>query len=149
MELPIAEGKPPSPIPTAARGLRVLIVDDEPPVRIFLRLMLRKVGVQIAWDAGCCDDALELFRAHRPDVVLLDVNLPYVHGLEILRRLLAIDPDAAVVVVTSDHSGETIAAVQALGVAGYVLKQLPPVEMQRMLSDTLARIEPRIRAGAV
>lgn len=127
-------------------GLRVLIVDDEPHVRVYLRMMVRKLGVQTTWEAGCGDAALELYQQHQPDVVLLDVNLPYVPGTEILRRLLALDQDAAVIVVTSVQSGDTIREVSAQGAMGYILKQLPPTQMRGVLAEALARIEPRNRA---
>eukprot|EP01034_Spumella_vulgaris_P029561 gene29561-36630_t len=78
-----------------------------------------------------------------PNVVLLDVNLPYMPGTEILRCLMELDPEVAVIVVTSDQSGDTIKAVCALGAMGYVLKQLPPIEMQQALAEALSRVEPR------
>lgn len=130
-------------------GLRVLIVDDEPHVRTYLRMVLRKLGVITAWEAGSGDSALELYANHRPDAVLLDVNLPYMKGTGVLNRLLALDPDAAVVMVTSDQSGETIRVASELGAIGYVLKQLPPTKLQQSLGEILAEIEPQTNtAGA-
>jgi DNA-binding NarL/FixJ family response regulator len=91
---------------------------------------------------------MELYQEHKPGVVLLDVNLPCMTGTEILRRLLVIDPDAAVIVVTSDQSGDTIREVSQLDAMGYVLKQLPPKKMRGVIAETLAQIEPRLRAAA-
>jgi len=125
------------------RGLSVLIVDDEPHVRVYLRMMMRKLGVETTWEVGCGEDAVELYQQHQPDVVLLDVNLPFVPGTEILRRLLEIDPEAAVIVVTSDQSGETIREVCELGAMSYVLKQLPPIQMKEVLADALTQVTPR------
>lgn len=134
-----------STIEDAGRGLRVLIVDDEPHVRVYLRMMMRKLGVETTWEVGNGDDAVGLYQQHQPDVVLLDVNLPFVPGTEILRRLLEIDPEAAVIVVTSDQSGDTIRKVSDLGAMSYVLKQLPPAQMKEILAEALARVEPRSR----
>lgn len=125
----------------------MLIVDDEPHVRVYLRMMMRRLGVETTWEVGGGEGALELYQTHQPDVVLLDINLPYMPGKEILRHLLAIDPEAAVIVVTSDQSGDTIRAVSELGAMGYVLKQLPPAQMGEVLADALAQIEPRVRAA--
>ena len=124
-------------------GLRVLIVDDEPHVRTYLRMVLQKLGVITSWEAGSGDDALALYANHRPDAVLLDVNLPHMKGTDVLDRLLALDPDAAVVIVTSDQSGETIRAASELGAIGYVLKQLPPAKLQQSLGEILSEIEPQ------
>lgn len=124
-------------------GLRVLIVDDEPHVRTYLRMVLLKLGVKTAWEAGSGDAALELYAHHRPDAVLLDVNLPHLKGTDILDRLLALDPDAAVVMVTSDQSGGTTRAASERGAIGYVLKQLPPARFQQSLGDFLSEIEPQ------
>ena len=137
-----------SPTGTAARPLTALIVDDEPHVRVYIRTMLQRLGVVTTWQVGCGQSALESYRDNLPDVVLLDVNLPYMPGTEILRCLIDLDPDAAVIVVTSDQSGDTIKAVCAMGAMGYVLKQLPPIEMQQALAEALSRVEPRPEADA-
>jgi DNA-binding NarL/FixJ family response regulator len=130
-------------------GLRVLIVDDEPHVRAYLRMVLQKLGVSTAWEAGSGDDALALYANHRPDAVLFDVNLPYMKGTVVLHRLLELDPDAAVVMVTSDQSGETVRATSELGAIGYLLKQLPPSRLQEALGEILAEIEPQAHTADV
>ena len=130
-----------------SRGLRALIIDDEPHVRVFLRMMLSRLGVETIGEAGGGEAALELYRSRMPDVVLLDVNLPHVPGTEILRRLIAFDEGAAVIVITSDQSTDTIRKVGDLGAIGYVLKHLPPDRMSELLSETLAEVEPRPQAG--
>jgi two-component system chemotaxis response regulator CheY len=146
MEIIANPAIPVSAVEEAGHGLSVLIVDDEPHVRVYLRTMMRKLGVQATWEVGSGDAALKLYQEHQPDVVLLDVNLPHVMGTEILSRLMTLDPDAAVIVVTSDQSGDTIRAVSDLGAMGYVLKQLPPTQMQEVLAEALAQIAPRNRA---
>ena len=124
-------------------GLRVLVVDDEPHICVYLVELLRKLGVTTTWEAGTGEAALELFALHRPDVVLLDLNLPFMRGTEVLRQLLHLDPDAAVIVVTSDQSSQTIRKVGELGAVGYVLKHLPPDRFAATLAKALAQIEPQ------
>jgi DNA-binding NarL/FixJ family response regulator len=130
-------------------GLRVLIVDDESHVRTYLRMVLRKLGVMDAWEAGSGEAALALYADHRPDAVLLDVNMPYMQGTDVLDRLLAFDPEAAVVMVTSNQTGDTIRAAGELGAIGYVLKQLPPAKLQQSLGEILAEIEPHANTSDV
>ena len=146
MEIIADPAIPVSTTEEAGRGLSVLIVDDEPHVRVYLRTMMRKLGVRTTWEVASGDAALKIYQEHQPDVVLLDVNLPFMLGTEILHRLLTLDPDAAVIVVTSDQSGDTIRAMSGLGAMGYVLKQLPPAQMQEVLAEALAQIAPRDRA---
>lgn len=133
-------------IEDAGRGLRVLIVDDEPHVRVYLRTMLRKLGVETTWEVDGGEAALELYQRHCPDVVLLDVNMSYVPGTGVLRQLMTLDPYAAVIVITSDQSADTVREVGNLGAVGYVLKHLQPKEMLEIVADALARVEPRTRA---
>jgi len=123
--------------------LRVLVVDDEPHICVYLVELLRKLGVTTTWEAGTGEAALELFALHRPDVVLLDINLPFMRGTEVLRQLIHLDPDAAVIVVTSDQSSQMIRKVGELGAVGYVLKHLPPDRFAATLAKALAQIEPQ------
>jgi two-component system chemotaxis response regulator CheY len=125
------------------RPLTALIVDDEPHVRLYLRTVLRRLGVVTTWDEGCGETAIKSYQQNLPDVVLLDVNLPHMSGLEIFHRMLEFDPEAAVVVVSSDQSAATIKLVSELGAVGYVLKHMPPNELQAALADALSRVEPR------
>ncbi len=125
--------------------LRVLVVDDEPHIRVYLGEVLKRLGIKTTWEAGTGEAALELFAMHRPDVVLLDIHLPFMRGTEVLRQLLNLDPYAAVIVVTSDQSTETIQKVSELGAVGYALKQLPPARFSATLAEALAQIEPQER----
>jgi DNA-binding NarL/FixJ family response regulator len=106
---------------------RVLIVDDHPMVREALRGMLDAAGVEVVGEAGTGEDALRAAAAHSPDVILLDLELPDLDGLAVLRRLKAIEKRAAVLVVTrhDDPAHDDPALVrQAVenGASGYVLK---------------------------
>ena len=79
----------------------VLIVDDEPHIRKYIGLILRKFGNPTIVEAGNGEEALALFPQHNPDLVLLDVNMPMMDGLQCLERLVAEHPDALVVMLTS------------------------------------------------
>ena len=133
-----------SPVNDVVRPLTALIIDDEGHVRVYLRTMLRRLGIVTTWQETCGEDAIKSYQQHLPDVVLLDVNLPHMHGTEIFRRLVEMDPDVAVIAVTADQSGATIREISRLGAVGYVLKHLPPVELQQALAEALSRVEPRL-----
>lgn len=125
------------------RPLTALIIDDEVHVRVYLRTMLQRLGIVTTWQEACGEDAIKSYQQHLPDIVLLDVNMPHMTGPEVLRRLAELDPDVAVIVVTADQSSATIREISQLGAVGYVLKHLPPAELQKTLAEALSRVEPR------
>jgi len=114
-----------------------LVIDDEPHARAFLRLILRSLGVVKVHEAGHGAAGVELYRSIQPTFVLLDVNMPVMTGETALRAILAIDPDAAVIVVTSQSEHETVKRFLEFGAAGYVLKHRPAAEVCRMLAEVL------------
>ncbi len=113
--------------------LRILVADDEPIVRMDLSSMLRELGYEIAGEAGDGFDALEMCRACRPDVVLMDVRMPVFDGLTAAERILREDVCRCVVLLTAFNDPELIARAAEIGVAGYLVK---PVE-QRLLRPTI------------
>jgi len=81
--------------------------------------------------------ALEVYKVERPDLVMLDVNMPQMDGLETLRALKAMDPDCVVVMLTSLANRQTIDQAVALGAANYIRKDAPPEDIGRALADTI------------
>jgi two-component system, chemotaxis family, chemotaxis protein CheY len=123
------------------RPTNALIVDDEPHVRVFLRLLLQQLGIAAPWEAADGATALKLAIEHRPDLILLDINLPVMGGLEVLAAIKRNDPDVPVVVVTSQSAMKTVQDSARLGAAGYILKHTPKeeaVETLREIIDGLA-----------
>ena len=104
----------------SAAPLRVLIVEDEPPIRKLLRMGLTAQGYQI-WEAPNGKSALELL-AQKPDLIILDLGLPDVQGLELLRTIRARNEQVPIVVLSS--RGDEAAKVVALdlGADDYVTK---------------------------
>jgi DNA-binding NarL/FixJ family response regulator len=107
---------------------KVLVIDDHPMVREGLRSML--TGEIAAWaEAGTWDEALRKWRELEPDLVLLDIELPDLDGLTILRRIKVLSPTTSVLMVTMhDNPGYVRQAVR-LGAAGYVLKGITRREL--------------------
>ena len=107
-----------------AEDLRVLIVDDEEDMRALLKatLELADSHVLVAGEAVDGDDAVDKWREARPDVVILDQRMPRTSGLEAARRILAEDPDQAVVVLTAFPDRHVQAAAERLGVKGWMSK---------------------------
>ncbi|MEV4394761.1 BTAD domain-containing putative transcriptional regulator [Nonomuraea sp. NPDC049607] len=122
---------PPSttPAPAAAgeRVLRVLVADDQALVRAGLRAMLdSEDGVALAGEAANGEEAIAGVREHRPDVVLLDIQMPHLDGLAAARRILAGERPPKVVMMTTFGSDENLYAALRAGVSGFVLKTSAP-----------------------
>jgi two-component system, chemotaxis family, chemotaxis protein CheY len=115
----------------------ILLVDDEAHIRKFISLLLRHLGVTRIFEAANGSAALDLYRKESPDLVMLDVNMPIMDGIETLRGLKAINPDCVVVMLTSLANRQTIDAAASLGAANYIRKDAPPEEIGRALSYTI------------
>ena len=70
-----------------ARPTNALIVDDEPHVRIFVKMLLKQQGIETTWEAGDGVQALAMVAQHNPELVMLDINLPMMSGIEVLSCL--------------------------------------------------------------
>ena len=104
----------------------VLIVDDHPLTREALGALLTQHGFSVVAQASDGDEAIELARGLRPNIVLLDLSMPGLDGLTALPRLRDAAPEAEVVVLTaSEDDGNLLAAIRG-GAAGYLLKSEPP-----------------------
>jgi DNA-binding NarL/FixJ family response regulator len=107
-----------------AEDVRVLIVDDEEDMRALLKatLELDDPHLHVAGEAVDGDDAVDKWREARPDVIIMDQRMPRTSGLEAARRILAEDPDQAVVVLTAFPDKHVQAAAERMGVRGWMSK---------------------------
>lgn len=117
---------------------KILLIDDEPHIRKYLGLIARGLGAPVVIEAGNGPDALAIYQRESPQLVLLDVNLPGMDGREILGALLAQDPDALVVMMTSLANRQTVEDCLRLGAASYIRKDTPKEAILAELSAVIA-----------
>ena len=109
--------------------MKLLIVDDHPVVRAGLRrLLAAEPGVEIV-EAASGQEVIGAFRDAGPDLVLLDLNLPGISGLEVLSRLLIENANARVLVISMYDNPIYVARVLQAGARGYVSKNAPPEQI--------------------
>jgi DNA-binding NarL/FixJ family response regulator len=125
------------------RPTDALIIDDEAHVVVLLAALLKQLGVKTVWGAPDGTTGLSEVEAHKPGVVLLDLNLPEVTGLEVLERLKKEHPDLPVIIVSAQNTVRTVARAKELGAEGFVFKYAPKSEVTQMLSEALDRIAGR------
>ncbi len=110
--------------------IRVLVVDDDPLVRSALRLMLGgQADLEVIGEAADGRAGVAAAREHRPDVVLMDIRMPVLNGLEATRALHAGDEPPRVIVLTTFDADEHVLGALAAGADGFVLKDTPPQEI--------------------
>ena len=129
--------------------IRVLLVDDDALVRSGLRMMLDRRAVEVVGEAEDGREVLAAVDRHRPDVVLMDIRMPQVDGIEATRLLRAQPSPPAVIVLTTFDADELVLRALRAGAAGFLLKDTPPAEIVRaiehvhagegMLSPTVTR----------
>jgi DNA-binding NarL/FixJ family response regulator len=112
--------------------IRVLLADDHGVVRDGLARLLGSVAdIEVVAAAADGNQAIELVREHRPDVILMDLRMPGMGGSEATRRLLEIEPAAKVVILTSFSERDEILSALDAGAIGYLLKDAEPDELIR------------------
>ncbi len=109
--------------------IRVLISDDDPGVRVTIRVMLEDAGFEIAGEAADGQEAVERTAELSPDVVLMDMMMPVMDGLEASRRILSRHRGARILALTSLEADEMVLAAVRAGVRGYVHKVAAPAEI--------------------
>ena len=118
------------------RKARVLIADDEPHIRSLISFIVTSLGAEVVAEAADGEQALGLYKQHRPDMVLLDINMPKMDGISVLEKIMAIDNRTLVVMLTSLNTIETVRECIDNGAYNYILKNKTAEELQKAISET-------------
>ncbi len=127
---------------------RVLIADDHALFRYGVRAMLAsEEGFEVAGEASTGEEAVKLAAELKPDIVLMDIQMPDLNGIEATRRILESDPGTGVVVVTMFEDDDSVFAAMRAGARGYVLKGAgveEVIKVVRAVADREAHFGPDI-----
>jgi DNA-binding NarL/FixJ family response regulator len=116
------------------RPIRVLLADDHDLFRAGLRVLLQDVGgFEVVAEAGDGREALRLVGEHRPDVVLMDLMMPGLNGLEATARMTSEFPGVRVLVLSMNAAEEFVLPAVRAGASGYVLKNARPGELEQAI----------------
>ena len=121
--------------------IRVLIVDDAKCIRTFLRKCLQELKVEVVGEASNGEEAVKMQAALKPDILLLDINMPVLDGQDALKRIIAADPNAHVVMLTSQTSGSVVEECIEAGAMNYILKDMPKEALLAELQGTFAECQ--------
>jgi two-component system, response regulator PdtaR len=122
------------------KRLRVLIADDESIIRMDLKEMLSELGHEVVGEAATGREALELCAALRPEIIFLDIKMPVMDGLEVLRVLNETDP-RPVIMVTAFSEASMIEKAVELGAKAYVVKPFKTANILPAIELALAHFE--------
>lgn len=117
----------------------VLVVDDQELVRAgFVALLGSDPDIHVVGEAADGAEAIDRYDVHGADVVLMDIRMPHVDGIEATRRLMATDDPPAVIVLTTFDLDEYVFDALRAGASGFLLKDTPPVELLRAVKVVAA-----------
>ena len=121
---------------------KILLVDDEAHIRKFVCLILKRMCLATVLEAPDGQTALEIYQKELPDLMLLDINMPNLDGLQTLEKLREIAPEANVVMLTSLANRKTVEECERLGALGYIRKDSTreelTAELEQIMLDCIA-----------
>ncbi len=118
----------------AGNAKSVLIVENDPAFRTLLNKILKSLDCYVLGESSGGQEAVDLYERKRPDIVLLSIQQPDMQGLDVLTKMITLQPSQIVIILTAESDQETVMRCLAAGAKGYVLK-----------SDSANAIQDRIK----
>jgi two-component system chemotaxis response regulator CheY len=129
--------------PKAGRPERILIVDDQTYFRTMVRDQVRRLGFTLVFEATDGEDGLQMLAKVEPDLILLDINMKPMDGLEFLARvrgsMTVPDPKVPTIFLTSHAESEKVRRAIELGAAGYLVKPIAFLDLGARISTALSK----------
>lgn len=129
------------------RKARILIAEDEAHIRSLIHLIVTTLGAQVVAEAADGEQALSLFRQHRPDMVILDINMPKVDGIAVLKQIMTIAPRTLVLMLTSLNALDVVKECIDAGAWNYILKNTTAEALHQAIGETWSGYMAAIQAA--
>ena len=122
--------------PSQTKDVRVIIVEDYKLTRVGLRYALNEIeNINVIAEAQNAETGLEIIRKEQPDVVLMDLGLPGINGLEATSKVKEISPNTKVIILTSHDREEEVVASLGSGASAYCLKDIDPNTLSNVIKN--------------
>jgi DNA-binding NarL/FixJ family response regulator len=119
---------------SSSKAIRVLLADDHTLVRAGIRALLeRSPKVEVVGEASDGREAMNLVKTRKPDVVLMDISMPGLNGLEAASRIAKESPEIRIIILSMHEDEEYVWRALKMGLAGYMLKTATPIELETAL----------------
>lgn len=113
-----------------------MLADDEPHIRMLFRSVIASMGAEVIAEATNGEEAVKLHEQLNPDITLLDINMPRMDGSHALKKILAQDPDAIVIMLTSLTNMAIVKELIGVGASNYIRKDTPIKEIKSLIKKT-------------
>jgi len=133
-----------APIAARKKSVRILIADDHEAVRRGLRAALLSAGWEVCADAVNGKEAVAKTAELKPDLIILDISMPVMGGLDAARLIRAADPNAKIVIFTMHESQQMKDEIARIGVQAHAVKSAPMKNLLDTIKTVLGRNEPRV-----
>jgi YesN/AraC family two-component response regulator len=127
--------------------IRVLIADDEVHIRNIIGRIVQALGAEVVAEAADGEQAARLFELTRPDIVILDINMPSLTGDQALGRMLKIAPSTIAIMMTAQDTIDAVRNCLEIGARNYILKSNPAQEIYRLLGESWPEYVAEIKAN--
>ena len=128
---------------------RVVLADDEQHIRMLIKRILMSVRYEVVGEATNGNEAKDLFNKEKPDMLLLDINMPFKNGDAVLQEVISKYPEAVVIMLTSVSDLESVKRCLDHGAANFIRKDTPLNEIKSIITQTWeSHIESRISGNA-
>ncbi len=119
------------------QDVSVLVVDDSEHIRALFMMTLKKVGIQKIFLAVDGEDGVEQFKKNSPSIVFLDNMMPKLSGIEALKQMRTLNPEALIVMISAVSSIEVVQEVKRLGACHYLVKPYMPSKVIELIQKLL------------
>lgn len=122
---------------------RIMIVDDQRTVRSLLKQIIESIGATVVGESEDGEAAVAQYQVLKPDMVLMDINMPKMDGIEALRKIMVLDPNAIVIMLTSQNTSEAVQDCILSGAKNFLLKANPRDKLIEELKSTWKKYLPK------